>query len=269
VDFFIPSTNTRKTTWVSSTESVGNQNPNPVVLDAAGRALIYGDGSYRQIVKDSSGNTIWDAVTASTGGGSSGGTPSSEGVMVGTIIPWANLTLPSQYLYTAGQAVSRTTYAQLLTAITFNPTILCQNTIATISVSTDISDKTPIGAPVEFSCFPPGTTVASKTSGQLTMSNPATTTVSVSGLIFPWGNGDGSTTFYVPDLRGRALIGRDNMNASSAGIINSTYYGSNPDAIAAVGGTQSTTLTFGVHRHRAGRRRYRSVGYRTGRRFRL
>lgn len=38
-------------------------NQNPVPLDAAGTALIYGAGQYRQVVFDAAGNTIWDALT--------------------------------------------------------------------------------------------------------------------------------------------------------------------------------------------------------------
>src|ERR1700754_4553319 len=73
VDMYVPSTTTRKTTWKSSSETVGNQNTNPVLLDAGGFATIYGDGQYRQVVKDADGNTIWDAITASTGSGGGGG----------------------------------------------------------------------------------------------------------------------------------------------------------------------------------------------------
>jgi len=61
VGFYIPSTTTPKTTWQDSTQATPNANP--VVLDAAGRAIIYGSGVYRQIVKDVDGNTIWDQLT--------------------------------------------------------------------------------------------------------------------------------------------------------------------------------------------------------------
>lgn len=243
VDFFVPSTNTRKTTWFSSTESTGTQNTNPVILDAAGRAVIYGDGVYRQVLKDNLGNTIWDAITTSPGsGGGGGGGTFNEGVMVGTILPWANTSIPASYLYTAGQAVSRTTYALLLTALTYRATIICSSGVNTIVVSTTISDSIPIGAPIEASCFAPGTTVSSKSSGLLTMSTGATGSVSVAAVLFPWGNGDGSTTFNVPDLRGRVLAGRDNMNSSVAGRLTTAVYGSNPDAVNAAGGSQSYTL---------------------------
>jgi hypothetical protein len=38
-------------------------NPNPIVLDAAGRAVIFGLGRYRQILFDQLGNQIWDQET--------------------------------------------------------------------------------------------------------------------------------------------------------------------------------------------------------------
>ena len=40
-------------------------------------------------------------------------------------------------------------------------------------------------------------------------------------LAYPFGNGDGSTTFGIPDRRGRSLHGRDNMGpagSSAAGV---------------------------------------------------
>jgi hypothetical protein len=64
VGFYIPSTGTFKQTWQDSGETI--LNTNPVQLDANGCAVIYGAGIYRQILKDSLGNTVWDKITAST-----------------------------------------------------------------------------------------------------------------------------------------------------------------------------------------------------------
>lgn len=64
VSFYIPSTLTPKNTWSNKAQTT--LNTNPVGLDAAGRAIIYGTGSYRQIVKDAFGNTIWDQLTYGT-----------------------------------------------------------------------------------------------------------------------------------------------------------------------------------------------------------
>lgn len=242
VAYYIPSTLTTKQTWQDAGETILNSQPVP--LDQNGCAIVYGSGIYRQIVKDQLGNTIWDAVTASTGSGGSTGTASSQGVMVGTILFWANTTLPPTYLYAAGARVSRTTYSQLLTAITFQANILCQSGIASITVSTAISDSVPVGTPIEASCFAPGTVVSSKSSGILTMSTAATATASISAVLFPWGAGDGSTTFNLPDYRGTVPVGRNNMESNTSPRLNSTYYGQagnpvDPNAVNARGGLQN------------------------------
>jgi hypothetical protein len=62
VYFYVPGTLTPKDTWQDAGGTT--LNTNPVVLDAAGRAIIYGSGNYRQIVKDKDGNQIWDQLTS-------------------------------------------------------------------------------------------------------------------------------------------------------------------------------------------------------------
>lgn len=61
VYFYIPNTFTPKDTYQDAAQTI--LNTNPVSLDAAGRAIIWGNGSYRQILKDALGNTVWDLVT--------------------------------------------------------------------------------------------------------------------------------------------------------------------------------------------------------------
>lgn len=57
-----------------------------------------------------------------------------------------------------------------------------------------------------------------------------------------YGSGDGVTTFNLPDLRGRATFGRDDMGGSAASRI--TVVGSNVDGtvLGATGGAQNNTL---------------------------
>jgi hypothetical protein len=62
---YIPSTTTPKTTWVDAAATTANTNP--VILDSAGRATIFGNGQYRQILVDALGNTIWDQETGIPG----------------------------------------------------------------------------------------------------------------------------------------------------------------------------------------------------------
>jgi microcystin-dependent protein len=57
-----------------------------------------------------------------------------------------------------------------------------------------------------------------------------------------YGAGDGSTTFNVPDLRGRVVAGTDNMGGAAAGRLN-TSGGMSGVGISAAGGSQTITLT--------------------------
>ena len=87
VAFYTPGTLTPKATWLDPLQIT--LNTNPVVLDSAGEALIYGSGSYRQIVTDAAGNTIWDQLTSDTAsggtiwGGTSTGTANVQVITAG------------------------------------------------------------------------------------------------------------------------------------------------------------------------------------------
>lgn len=65
VDFYVPSTTNRKDTYQDAAQTT--LNTNPVILDSAGEAVIYGTGAYRQVVTDAAGNLIWDVQTAEPG----------------------------------------------------------------------------------------------------------------------------------------------------------------------------------------------------------
>ena len=58
---YIPGTSTPKNTYQDVDATIVNSNP--VILDAAGSAVIFGTGAYRQVVTDSLGNQIWDQET--------------------------------------------------------------------------------------------------------------------------------------------------------------------------------------------------------------
>ncbi|MDN7558231.1 hypothetical protein [Burkholderia orbicola] len=62
VYFYVPGTTTPKNTWQDPAGTA--LNTNPVDLDARGEAVVWGSGSYRQIVTDSNGALIWDQVTS-------------------------------------------------------------------------------------------------------------------------------------------------------------------------------------------------------------
>lgn len=91
----------------------------------------------------------------------------------GAVVAFAGPSAPTGWLFCGGQAVSRTTYADLYSAI--------------------------------------GTT---------------------------YGSGDGSTTFNLPDLRGRTLFGKDDMGGSAANRVTSGVSGVDGATLGASGGDQ-------------------------------
>jgi microcystin-dependent protein len=98
------------------------------------------------------------------------------GVPAGCVMPYAGATVPDGWLLCHGQAVSRTTYADLFAAI--------------------------------------GTA---------------------------YGLGDGSTTFNLPDLRGRVAAGRDDMGGTDAGRLAGGV--TNRTVLGGAGGAATHTLT--------------------------
>jgi microcystin-dependent protein len=60
-----------------------------------------------------------------------------------------------------------------------------------------------------------------------------------------YGVGDGSTTFNVPDLRGRVPAGKDDMGGSSANRLTNADDGLNGDTLGATGGGETQVLVTG------------------------
>jgi microcystin-dependent protein len=58
-----------------------------------------------------------------------------------------------------------------------------------------------------------------------------------------YGSGDGSTTFNIPDLRGRVVAGQDDMGGSSANRLTGLSGGVDGDVLGGSGGAESHTIT--------------------------
>lgn len=58
-----------------------------------------------------------------------------------------------------------------------------------------------------------------------------------------YGSGDGSTTFNLPDKRGRTTAGKDDMGGTSANRLTNQSGGLNGDNLGATGGSETHTLT--------------------------
>jgi len=155
-------------------------------------------------------------------------------VPVGSIYPTALFSAPGGYLMMDGTAYSRTTYANLFNAITLQPTGTVTSGSATISAMCSTANII-TGMRVSGTCIPAGAGVSTIGSGTVTLT--ANATCGATGTIVfarpDAGIGDGSTTFNVPDWRGRTVVG----SGSGAGLT-ARYAGQ-------VGGAETHTQTTG------------------------
>jgi microcystin-dependent protein len=166
----------------------------------------------------------------------------------GTVTEYAGVALPAGYLWANGAAASRTTYARLFNAIVSQVTgVVTSGNASITSVSQDLTllPTSLVGAPVSGPGIPAGATIASIASNVITLSGAATSSVSGAAIVIaPHGVGDGSTTFNVPDRRGRAGVGHDKMGAgTAAGRLTSGGGGVNGALLGNAAGIETQTLT--------------------------
>jgi len=176
---------------------------------------------------------------------------STMGVAPGVEAPFAGIFPPTGWLLEAGQEVSRTTYANLFNAIThsFSCTTVNGNTGLT---ATHGLTGTGVGINwvIEGPGLAPGHTLNSVIDATGLLLNGAAGVGAGSGTcrVFPHGNGNASSTFNVPDRRGRVIAGRDTMNNTNAGRLE-VYFG---DHLGSWGGQEYVQLSAGhlaAHTH--------------------
>jgi hypothetical protein len=241
VTYYVPNSTNKKTTWMDAAQT--QNNTNPILLDAAGRGIMFGQGNYRQVVKDVNGVLIWDSFTSAPGSAQPSGATGTDTAPVGTVMPFSGFAIPINWQLAYGQAVSRTGFPDLFTALTIASTgVSCINTSATLTGFASTASFA-VGEPIEASCLSTGVTITSIVSPtSITVSSAANATNTVTATVFPWGHGDGATTFNVPDLRGRTFAGADAMGGTPAVRLSATYYGATPTAPGVAGGSQSHAL---------------------------
>lgn len=185
---------------------------------------------------------------------------SASSVPAGTVMPYSGFSLPSGWLWANGADVSRATYPALFTALTKSSAVTIS--IASPAIVTWNGHGLFNGAPVQFSTtgtLPTGITAGTTyyvvlrttnnfrlaaTPGGAAINTSGTQSGTQTAIFAPYGNGDGATTFGLPDLRGRVPFGLDNMGGATAANnlpLNGTYIkGTTPGA---EGGEHQHTLT--------------------------
>lgn len=161
---------------------------------------------------------------------------------IGSEAIWPGVYPPDGWLFEFAQAVSRTTYEDLMEVLTDTATVSRVGGNATLtSVSKDLRGLGLLGAAIEGTGIPPGTTIIGIAETTITLSATVTGTGSMDVRIFPYGNGDGSTTFNLPE--GRIFpFGRDDMGGTAAGRISFAESGVHGDRLGKVGGAQQRQL---------------------------
>lgn len=139
--------------------------------------------------------------------------PGSSGHFIGEPIwGWPSLSLPSWlsevWGWQDGSAVSRTTYALLLAQLVEAQSGIRNTGSPTIITGLSSTAGLAIGMAVEGTGIPSGTIISSIDSlSQIHISKNVTSSGTSTVTVFPHGNGDGSTTFNLPDARGRVPVG--------------------------------------------------------------
>ena len=265
VTMYVAGTTVLATTWQDAL--LTTPNTNPIVLDSAGRATIWGLGNYTQVVQDSALNQIWsqevagpisslaltDTGTTNTLVASVPGLVTSgltnplaqiTGIMLQVIAANSNtgpVTLnlnglgPLALTYPGGSALTGGEVpAGAYTPILYNPT---SNTFQ-LAFS---KAATVAGLPGEIKAFG-GATVPTGWAlcyGQVVSRSTYPNTFAAFGST--WGAGDGSTTFALPDLRGSFLAGVDAMGGTAAGRLTSLSLGGSTSAtLGVVSGSELT-----------------------------
>lgn len=210
-------------------------------------ADILGGTCYR------SDGTAWTQITSGVLHGVShmpGGVDSlnwpviGSGHFVGEVVTQAGLFAPNfaaeVWGWTDGSAVSRSTYAGLMANIAPSGSGVRTNgsaVITSIGYASGLNGIA-VGMAVEGVGIQAGARVQSIDSGsQITLTSTATSSGTSPVQIFPYGNGNGSSTFNLPDTRGRGQVGL-------------AYLGGGHVDVSGIGNADTLAVAFRRPKHR-------------------
>jgi microcystin-dependent protein len=143
-------------------------------------------------------------------GGGGGGAPIS--VPIGALIDYGGAVAPSNFAIADGSAISRTTYSACFSALVGTFTGTTTNGSAVVSSMVSVSNAASLVAGMKVTLVNSAGavyTISSVGSGTITLNTGVGITAGVAGgiTVYPHGAGDGSTTFNIPDTRGRTSVG--------------------------------------------------------------
>lgn len=144
------------------------------------------------------------------------------GPQIGDIKFTARIQIDPLWLWADGTAYLRTNYALLLNAITVATTGNTNGSTTISGIPIDLRGLGLEGAAIEGTNISAGATIASVTAIAIVITGGtiSDTATGKALRIFPYGNGDGSTSFNVPKYNGTTLVARDNQGpAGAAGVL--------------------------------------------------
>jgi len=253
-----PGSTVLKNTWQDSGQSVLNSNP--VQLDIGGRAVIYGSGSYYEVVQDVNGNQIWAGTTqdpAATGpiwAGTSTGSPNAQVV---SALGFTNgngqqVLFQAGFTNTGAMTLNAGTGAiQVVADTSIGPVPLAANSVVLGNVVTAIYDAPNwhILTPAPAAALPPGTLEdyagQSLPNGFLWADGNCVSSTTYSALFSAIGNTYAQVAcpagqFRLPDGAGRVYAGWNANTGVDGRLTNATM---SATGVGGNGGTELVTLS--------------------------
>lgn len=212
--------------------------------------MLWADTSSGKLKQRNAADTAWVSVIDLGG----------QAVPTGTQVAFAGMVAPTGWLLEYGQAVSRTTYADLYNALcpvvgTFTVTIASPGVFTKtahgmsngLRVRLFTTGALPTGLTANTDYYVVSAAIdtwqLSATQGGAAINTSGTQSGTHTVQAFPYGAGDGSTTFNVPDKRGRVSVGRDDMGGTAASRMTAAGSGVTGTGLGSIGGAETHTLT--------------------------
>lgn len=142
-----------------------------------------------------------------------GGAPANAITPIGAEVDWPGLNVPSLWLPEDGSTRLRASFPELFAvlapALATSGYLAGQNIVAVVGGTALFA----AGWPVEGAAFAPGTTITAVLDPNQIQLSAVTIAGGATIRLFPYGNGDGATTFTLPNATGRVYAGIDSTGA--------------------------------------------------------